>query len=106
MTRDELVADVWAALPPTKWLVGRARVERCVLRTLRQWQSPVFAQCDEAQAAVVGKYLARSVEREERAEYGMGFIAILILSSVIQAIVQILVKRWFSDRASLMEAIR
>ena len=75
MTRDELITDVWHDLPVSKYLIGRARVDRLTARALKAWHPPVLDQCDEAQCRIVNKYLARSIERQERNEYGMGFIA-------------------------------
>jgi hypothetical protein len=105
MTGDELIDDVWRLLPVRKHLLGRARVARIVERAMREWPVPVLQQCDAGQTAVVGKYLARSLERQER-EYGMGFFASIILAAVIGEIVKILVRRWLENRESMMEAVR
>jgi len=103
MTLDELTADVWQELPVTKHLLGRRRVDRIVARTLRAWPAPVLAQCDDNQTQVVGRYLARGVERQERAEYGMGFFAMLILSAMVSEIVKILIRRWLENRTEMLE---
>lgn len=105
MTRDDLIDDVWRSLPMRKRLLGRARVARITERALREWPVPVLQQCDDGQTAVVGKYLARSLERQER-EYGMGFVASIILAAVIGEIVKLLIQRWLASRESMMEAVR
>ncbi len=105
MTRDDIVEDVWQSLPVRKHLLGRARIGRIVERALREWPVPVLQQCDDGQAAVVGKYLARSLERQER-EYGMGFLASIILAAIISEIVKRLIQRWLENRDSMMEAVK
>lgn len=106
MTKDELVAAVYDELSSRKRLVGKARVHRVIERTMKAWPAAVLYQCDEAQAQVVGKYLARSIERQERQEYGMGFFAAIILSALISEIIKRLLAHWLSNRAGMMEAIQ
>jgi hypothetical protein len=109
MNREDLEQYVWDHLPARKLLVGRARVNRIVGTTLRGWPVPVLRQCDAAEGEVVGKYMARSIERQERAEYGMGFFAAIILSAIIGEIVKILIRRWFESseaRLAIVEAGR
>lgn len=97
MTRDDLERYVWEQLPARKYLAGRERVNRLLHRTLRNWPVPVMRQCDEAEGQVVGKYLARTIERQERAECGMGFFAAVILSALIGEIIKILLRKWFES---------
>ena len=104
MKRDALTAAVWDELPAMKHLIGRRRVERVIGRTIDKWPVPVLCQCDAGESEVVGKYLARSVERAERAEYGMGFFASIILASLISEIVKIMLRRWLENRTAMMEA--
>ena len=106
MTRDELIAAVWEELPPMRYLVGRKRGERLIGRALTQWPVPVLYQCDAQQTAVVGEHLARRVERRERAEYGMGLFASIILAAIVSEIVKILVRRWLENRAEMLEALQ
>jgi hypothetical protein len=54
---------------------------------------------------VVGQHLAKSIERQERAEYGMGFIASIILAAIISEIVKILLRRWLENRVEMLEAL-
>jgi hypothetical protein len=105
MTRDELVADVWDSLPMRKHLLGRERVGRIVERALREWPIPVLYQCDAKQTEVVAKHFARRLERQER-EYGMGFLASIILAAIISEIVKILIRRWLENRSEMMEAVK
>ena len=42
MTRDELITDVWHDLPVSKYLLGRARVDRLTARALKAWHPPVL----------------------------------------------------------------
>ena len=105
MTRDELIAAVWDELPKTRYLLGRRRVDRLTARCLKKWPVPVLYQCDPQQTNVVGEHLARSVERQERAEYAMGFLASIILAAIISEIVKILIRRWLENRTEMLEAL-
>ena len=105
MTRDELIAAVWDELPKTRYLLGRRRVDRLTARCLKRWPVPVLYQCDPQQTNVVGENLARSIERQERSEYGMGFFASIILAAIISEIVKILIRRWLENRTEMLEAL-
>jgi hypothetical protein len=105
MTRDELVADVWDSLPVRKHLLGRERVGRIVERALKEWPIPVLYQCDAGQTQIVAKHFARRLERQER-EYGMGFLASIILAAIISEIVKQIVQRWLDNRGEMLEAMQ
>jgi hypothetical protein len=105
MTREELVADVWSSLPVRKHLIGRERVGRIVERALREWPIPVLYQCDAGQTQIVAKHFARRLERQER-EYGMGFLASIILAAIISEIVKQIVQRWLDNRGEMLEAMQ
>ena len=109
MNRDAITQYVWDELPARKFLAGRARVNRLVERTLRDWPIGVLRQCDDGEAQVVATYLARSIERRERAEVGMGFFAMVILSAIVSEIVKIILRRWMESsegRLEITEACR
>lgn len=106
MTRDQLISEVWDELPPMRYLVGRKRGERLIGRALKQWPVPVLYQCDAQQTNVVAEHLAKQVERRERAEYGMGFFASIILAAIVSEIVKILVRRWLENRTEMLEALQ
>jgi UbiD family decarboxylase len=105
MTRDELVADVWDSLPMRKHVLGRERVGRIIERALREWPIPVLYQCDAGQTQIVAKHFARRLERQER-EYGMGFLASIILAAIISEIVKKIVQRWLDNRGEMLEAMQ
>ena len=105
MTREELVADVWDSLPVRKHLLGRERVGRIVERALKEWPIPVLYQCDAGQTQIVAKHFARRLERQER-EYGMGFLASIILAAIISEIVKQIVQRWLDNRGEMLEAMQ
>jgi hypothetical protein len=105
MTCDQLIADVWNSLPMRKHLLGRERVGRIVERALKEWPVPVLYQCDAAQTNVVAKHFARRLERQER-EYGMGFLASVILAAIIGEIVKKIVQRWLENRTEMLEAMK
>jgi UbiD family decarboxylase len=105
MTREELTADVWDSLPMRKHLIGRERVGRIVERALKEWPIPVLYQCDAGQTQIVAKHFARRLERQER-EYGMGFLASIILAAIISEIVKKIVQRWLDNRGEMLEAMQ
>lgn len=106
MTRHELIAQVYDELPKTRYLLGRRRVERLIARAIKKWPVPVLYQCDAQQTVVVGEHLARNVERQERAEYGMGLFASIILGAIVSEIVKVLVRRWLENRTEMLEALQ
>ena len=105
MTREELTADVWDSLSMRKHLLGRDRVGRIVERALKEWPIPVLYQCDAGQTQIVAKHFARRLERQER-EYGMGFLASIILAAIISEIVKKIVQRWLDNRSEMLEAMQ
>jgi hypothetical protein len=105
MTRQQLIDAVWDELPAKRYLLGRKRGERLIERAIKRWPVPVLYQCDAQQTAVVGEHLARSLERQERAEYGMGFLTSIILAAIISEIVKILIRRWLENRVEMLEAL-
>jgi len=106
VTREELYADVWAALPARKHLLGKRRAVRIIDKALARWPTQVLLQCDQQQADVVGKYMCRGLVREMRQEVGMGFFAAIILSALISEIIKRLLAHWLSNRAAMLEAMR
>lgn len=106
MTLEELHESVWNDLPATKRLAGRRRVARIVDRALKKWPVAVLRQCDEKQAEIVGVHLARSIKREEQNEVGMGFIAAIILGTLISEIIKQLLKKWLANHEEMTELCR
>lgn len=109
MTKAELEQHIWDSLPARKHVLGRARIDRIVGRTLRDWPIGVLRQCDAGEADVVAKYLARGIERRERAEVGVGFIASFILAAIVSEIVKIILRKWLESsegRLAVTEACR
>ena len=105
MSRDALEQYVWDRLPVSKYAAGRARVSRVVRRTLREWPIGVLRQCSDAECQIIGKHLARSIERQERAEYGLGFFGLIILSAIVSEIVKILIRRWLESSEAQLEMV-
>jgi len=105
MTRDQFTSEVWESLPIRKHLLGRDRVGRIVERALKEWPVPVLYQCDAGQTQIVAKHFAKRLERQER-EYGMGFIASIILVAIISEIVKRIVQRWLENRTGMLEAMQ
>ena len=102
MTLAELQADTYDAMPTVqRTLAGRFVCNRIVRRAVAGWPVPVLEQCDDAQAAVVGKYEARRVERQIRQEMGMGIILTLVLSALVSEVVKYLIRRWLENREEM-----
>jgi hypothetical protein len=98
MTIHDLEAYVWERLPRLqRTLAGRHIAGRVVRRAVKTWPVPVLEQCNAGEAEVVGKHLARSLERQARQEFGMGILLTLVLSALISEVVKILV-RWWLER--------
>lgn len=97
MTTDDLTTYVWDRLPARRALVGRRVVGRIVRKAVRQWPHGVIEQCDRKQADILGKYFVRSLERSERQEVGMGFVASIVLGVIISRIVGVLIDWWWKN---------
>jgi fructose-specific phosphotransferase system IIC component len=54
----------------------------------------------------VGVHLARSIKREEQHEVGMGFIAAIILGTLISEIIKQLLKKWWANHEEMTELCR
>jgi len=106
MTLEELHQSVWNDLPLIKRVAGRARVARIINRALKKWPAAVLRQCDEKQAEIVGVHLARSIKREEHNKVGMGFIAAIILGTLISEIIKQLMKKWWANHEEMTELCR
>ena len=98
MTIHDLEAYVWERLPSMRrTMAGRHAVGRVVHRTVKTWPVPVLEQCNADETEVVGKQLAKNIERNMRHEVGMGIILTLVLSALVSEVVKILV-RWWLER--------
>jgi hypothetical protein len=98
MTIHDLESYVWDRLPKLqRTLAGRYIAGRVVRRAVRTWPVPVLEQCNADETEVVGKQLAKNIERNMRHEVGMGIILTLVLSALISEVVKILV-RWWLER--------
>ena len=110
MTIHDLEAYVWERLPSMRrTLAGRRAVGRVVRRAVRTWPVPVLEQCNADETEVVGKQLAKNIERNMRHEVGMGIILTLVLSALISEVVKILVRWWLErqeHRADMRTLVR
>lgn len=99
MTLDEMRTHVWDRLPSVqRTLAGRRIVGRIVTRAISHWPIHVLEQCDAAESAVVGRHMAKNLERQARQEYGMGIILTLVLGALVQEVVKILIRWWLESR--------
>ena len=106
MTLPELQAHVWDRLPTlNRMAAGRRITDRIVRRAVATWPVPVLEQCDAAESAVVGKYMAKNLERQARQEFGMGIILTLVLGALVQEVVKILI-RWWMERQENQASMR
>lgn len=106
MTLNELQNHVWDRLPTVQRMAGRRIANRVVRRAVAGWPVPVLEQCDQGEAAVVAKYYTRTVERAVRADMQMGFLAMLVFSSMVQEVVRILVRWWIDNRTHMRLLVR
>lgn len=95
MTIGELEQYAWDRVPTIqRTIAGRRIVGRIVRRAVAAWPIPVLQQCDAGESAVVGRHMAKSIERQVRHEVGMGIILTLVLGALVQEIVKILIRWW------------
>jgi hypothetical protein len=98
VTLLELQDEAWRGLPVVRrTLAGRRVVDLVVRKAVAGWPVPVMRQCDAAEAVVVGRYMALSIERAVRHEVGIGILLSLVLSAVISEVIKMLLRRWFAN---------
>jgi len=106
MNLQQLTDHVWNRLTLQKHVAGRRLVDRITRRAIRQWPVAVLAQCDDAQAQVVGTYYTRTITRQARQEYGIGIILSLVLGALVQEIVKLLIQWWMDHRGEMRGMVR
>jgi hypothetical protein len=99
MSLEDLDAYVWSQLSPRRYAAGRPLVARLTRRVLRKFPHLVISQTKPESYDVVMHEIARSIERSERQNYGMGIILTLVLSALVSEIVKA-VLRWWMQSAS------
>lgn len=105
MSLEDLDAYVWGSLGMRKHVAGRALVSRLTRRCVRRWPGQTMLQANAGNQQRIIREIARSVERSERQNYGMGVILTLILSALLSEIVKALLAWWLksaSNRALLV----
>ncbi len=114
MNFDDLQAHVWDRLGPRKWIAGQKQVRDLVRLCVESWEPDKLVHCRHArEQAVYGIAVSGNVKRMYHVCSGysdaeFGFLWAIVLSAVVSAIVQILVKWWFSETSHrvLMEGWR
>jgi hypothetical protein len=99
MSLEDLDAYVWSQLSPRRYAAGRPLVARLTRRVVRKFPHEVMSQAKPESCDVVMHEIARSIERSERQNYGMGIILTLVLSALLSEIVKA-VLRWWMQSAS------
>lgn len=105
MTAADLKDHVWRRLGPRKWLVGREQVELLTQLTIESWPHQFMSACrTDNDLRIVCKAVAADVKRLHQAigshepqQYGM--LWALLLSSIVGAIVQAILKWWLERRS-------
>ena len=103
MNFDALQDHVWDRLGPRKFLAGRQRVQDLVRLVVETWEPENLVHCrSEREQQVYGIAVSGNVKRLYHAFSGysdaeFGFLWTIILSSIVSAIVQVLIKWWFSE---------
>lgn len=103
MTFEELQQHVWDSLGPRKWLAGREKVRDMVRLAVETWEPDRLVHCrGERERAVYGIAVSGNVKRLYHACSGysdaeFGFLWTVVLSAVVSAIIQVLIKWWFSE---------
>ena len=103
MNFEELQDHVWDRLGPRKWIAGRRQVRDLVRLCVETWEPENLVHCRaEREQQVYGLAVSGNVKRLYHACSGysdaeFGFLWTIVLSAIVSAIVQILVKWWFSE---------
>ena len=103
MTYQGLEAHVWETLGPRKWIAGRKQVLDLTRLCVEAWEPDKLVHCrSPREQAVYGLAVSGNVRRMYHAFSGysdaeFGFLWTVVLSAIVSAIVQILIKWWFSE---------
>ena len=104
MTYGDLEEHVWKKLGPRKLIAGRRAVTDLTRLTVEQWQGEMLVHCGDSsrEMEVVTANITANVKRMYHACSGysdqeFGFLWTIILSSIVSAIVQVIIKWWFSS---------
>ena len=94
---DELDAYVWGKLSPRRYAAGRELVARLTRRVIRRWPHALMLEARPDAYGTVTAEIARSIDRSERQNYGMGIILTLVLSALISEIVKAVLAWWLKS---------
>ena len=99
--RQNTQLDVWYRMPPTKFLLGRKRVEQLVNRAVSKWPMAAFANCEnKEEIEFAADAYAQRIAREE-----FGSIAVLLFIGLVTALVQVLLEWWLLKPAYRIEFV-
>ncbi len=88
--RQNTKLDVWHRMPPTKFLLGRKRVDQLVDQAVAGWPMASFSNCkDTKEAMMMADEYARSLAREQ-----FGSIMVVLFIGLVTALVQVLLEWW------------
>jgi hypothetical protein len=79
MSVEDLDSYVWSHMPAMKFLAGRKLVARLTRRCARQFPGSIMVGATDEGRDRVLEQIQKNVERQERANYKMGFVLTLIL---------------------------
>jgi len=108
---EELCRYVRERLPLRARLLGNGRVEAIVMRAIAEWPIDDLLECERGSreedyalsrmAAIVTT--GYSAAHKDDKQYGTGILLAFVLSSVISAIVQVILKWWLEKRSRRMK---
>lgn len=106
MTPADLKQLVWKSLGPRKWLLGREQVDLLTQLTVENWHSDyMHVASNDQERQVVCRNMLADVKRVHQAvggygerEYGM--IWAFLLSAVVSAVIQVVLKWWLERRVN------
>jgi len=88
--RQNTKLDVWHRMPPTKFLLGRKRVEQLVDQAVAGWPTDSFSHCkDSDETAVLADAYAQRLARDQ-----FGSVMVLLFIGLVTALVQVLLEWW------------
>jgi hypothetical protein len=97
--RQNTKLDVWHRMPPTKFLLGRKRVEQLVDQAVAGWPTNTLAGCEDTQEiSTVGASYAHQLAREQ-----FGSVMVLLFIGLVTALVQVLLEWWLLKPANRIE---
>lgn len=97
--RENTRTDVWHRMPPTKFLLGRKRVDQLVDQAVAGWPMASFSNCENRdEMNLMADAYAQRLARNQ-----FGSVMVLLFIGLVTALVQVLLEWWLLKQTYRVE---